>query len=163
MDSRALLIVALVALMPVTEVRGAIPLVVALSKTPLELGVGLAVSVASNMTVPLLVFKLLDVAERVVYSRWMPGFVKTLYNRLISIGRKKAAKMKGASYAALALFVGVPLPVTGAWTGTLVAFVLGLDRKRATLAIMAGVLMASLLVSLASLAGLEILKRLFIL
>ena len=50
-------------------------------------------------------------------------------------------------------FVGVPLPITGAWTGTLGAWVLGLDRKRSILAASAGVVMSATIVTLILVLG----------
>lgn len=149
--------------MPVSEVRGAIPLVIALAETPLELVVGLSISTISNMLVPFVVFKLLDFAEKLVFCKWTPGTVRRLYSYILSLGRSRSTKLRRASYAALALFVGIPLPVTGAWTGTLVAYVIGMNRRRATLAIIVGVVLASFIVTLASLVGFEVLKRVFML
>jgi uncharacterized membrane protein len=51
------------------------------------------------------------------------------------------------------LFVGIPLPITGAWTGTLGAWVLGLDKKRSMLAASGGVVMSATIVSLILVLG----------
>jgi uncharacterized membrane protein len=51
------------------------------------------------------------------------------------------------------LFVGIPLPITGAWTGTLGAWVLGLNRKKSMLAVSGGVLMSATIVSLILILG----------
>jgi uncharacterized membrane protein len=51
------------------------------------------------------------------------------------------------------IFVGIPLPITGAWTGTLGAWVLGLDRKHSMLAASAGVIMSATIVSLLLVLG----------
>ena len=53
-------------------------------------------------------------------------------------------------YLALFLFVGIPLPGTGAWTGTLAASFLDMDFKKSTIAIMAGVVLAGMIMGLAS-------------
>ena len=163
MKVEVLLLAALLAIAPISEVRGAIPLVVALSNSHWDLALGVIVSTLSNMAVPVVGYKLLDLLDRAVKSRLAPGFVKSAYSWLLSLGRRRAGKLGKASYTALAVFVAVPLPATGAWTGTLIAFVLGMDRKKAITAIAAGVAGASLLVFAASYAGLELLKRLFLL
>jgi len=59
---------------------------------------------------------------------------------------KRASKHQGLSLIGLAAFVGIPLPVTGAYTGTLVAYIAGINRKRAALAIAAGVIIAGVLI-----------------
>ena len=55
----------------------------------------------------------------------------------------------------VAVFVGIPLPVTGAWTGTLGAWILGLSRKKTLLAILIGVAISGLIVSAVVLLGIE--------
>ena len=64
---------------------------------------------------------------------------------------KLEKKMDNWGFLALALFVAVPLPGTGAWTGTLVAWVLGLERWKSFLAIALGVTIAGLIILFASL------------
>ncbi len=53
-------------------------------------------------------------------------------------------------YVALFLFVGIPLPGTGAWTGTLAASFLDMDFKKSVIAVMAGVILAGIIMGLAS-------------
>ncbi|MEM0006277.1 MAG: small multi-drug export protein, partial [Ignisphaera sp.] len=74
-----------------------------------------------------------------------------------------ASKVNRYSIIGLAVFVAIPLPGTGAWTGSLVAYILGIDRRRALVAIELGVIGASLIVSLASILGIELVKRIFML
>ena len=66
-------------------------------------------------------------------------------------GRKLEAKAGKGLYWALFLFVGIPLPGTGAWTGTLAASILNMDFKKSSLAVMAGVLLAGAIMLAASL------------
>lgn len=72
-------------------------------------------------------------------------FVQALAARVLDRARKKAAAVGNANSraVALALFVGVPLPGTGAWTGSLVAFVLGMPFGQSFAALAAGVVMAA--------------------
>lgn len=60
-------------------------------------------------------------------------------------GKKLQAKAKGGLYVALFLFVGIPLPGTGAWTGTLAASILDMDFKKSVIAVMAGVILAGII------------------
>ena len=66
-------------------------------------------------------------------------------------GEKLQATAGRGLYVALMLFVGIPLPGTGAWTGTLAASLLDMDFKKSCIAVMAGVLMAGLIMGLGSL------------
>jgi len=61
---------------------------------------------------------------------------------------KVHGKVERYGYLGLLIFVAIPLPVTGAWTGTLGAWVLGMSKKKACLAIVGGVLVAGLVVSI---------------
>lgn len=65
-------------------------------------------------------------------------------------GEKLQAKAGRGLFVALLLFVGIPLPGTGAWTGTLAASLLDIDFKSSILAVMGGVLLAGVIMGLAS-------------
>ena len=65
-------------------------------------------------------------------------------------GKKLQEKAGKGIYVALLLFVGIPLPGTGAWTGTLAASILDLDFKKSTLAVVLGVLLAGLIMTVLS-------------
>ena len=68
-------------------------------------------------------------------------------------GQKLQAKAGRGLFLALLLFVGIPLPGTGAWTGTLAASILDMDFKSSILAVMLGVLLAGIIMLLVSVAG----------
>jgi uncharacterized membrane protein len=134
----------LCAMIPIIELRGAIPLGAALGLHPV---VNYLLAVAGNLLpVPfilLFIRKVLDWMERI------PCFEK-----LVRWLRAKAEKGKGKveKYAVigLAIFVGVPLPGTGAWTGSLVAALMGMRFSKAMLSAICGVLAAGVLMSLLS-------------
>lgn len=71
-------------------------------------------------------------------------------------GEKLQAKAGRGLFLALLLFVGIPLPGTGAWTGTLAASILDMDFKSSILAVMLGVLLAGMIMMAVSLLGVEI-------
>jgi uncharacterized membrane protein len=131
-------------MIPIIELRGAIPLGAALGLHPV---VNYLLAVAGNLLpVPfilLFIRKVLDWMERI------PCFEK-----LVRWLRAKAEKGKGKveKYAVigLAIFVGVPLPGTGAWTGSLVAALMGMRFSKAMLSAICGVLAAGVLMSLLS-------------
>ena len=61
---------------------------------------------------------------------------------------KKSSSIKKAEFWGLALFVGIPLPGTGAWTGSLIAALMDIDMKKAILAELLGIAMATVIMSL---------------
>lgn len=132
------------AMIPIIELRGAIPLGAALDIHPL-LNYLLAV-VGNLLPVPfilLFIRKILD---------WM-GNVRC-FEKLVKWLRAKAEKGRGKveKYAVigLAIFVAVPLPGTGAWTGSLVAALMGMRFPKAMISVVAGVLCAGVIVTLIS-------------
>lgn len=76
-------------------------------------------------------------------------------------GRKLEAKAGKGLYWALFLFVGIPVPGTGAWTGTLAASMLKLDFKKTVLAVVCGVILAALLMLALGLLGVEAFEVIF--
>ena len=74
-----------------------------------------------------------------------------------SAGEKLQEKAGHGTFIALMLFVGIPLPGTGAWTGTLAASILDMDFKSTVAAVMLGVLLAGVIMMTASLLGIRLL------
>lgn len=147
----------IVAMMPVTELRGAIPLALA----PVELG-GYGMSVpeayilaaAGNMipVIPLLLF--LEPVSNFL-RRWKAWdlFFTWLFTRT---HRNHNERFEKYGTLALTIFVAIPLPVTGAWTGCAAAFVFGIRFKHALAAIFLGVLISGIIVTVVSLTGIGI-------
>ena len=146
--TRVRLITALLSLIPISELRGAIPYGYLNNLSLLEV---LTISVFFNCLVPVIGFAFLSTLHSL--------FMKIeAYRRLICPLIEKArvnvgAKVQKYGILGLVFFVGIPLPVTGAWTGTLGAWVLGLDRKKSFFAIVLGVLMAAAIVTAVLLTG----------
>ena len=65
-------------------------------------------------------------------------------------GNSKRSQIDKYGYLGLVLFVGIPLPGTGAWTGSLVAILLGLDKKKSFICILIGVMLAAAIMSIVS-------------
>jgi uncharacterized membrane protein len=158
-----MLLAFILGLLPISEIRGGVLYVFASSKSPIELLVGLLLSLSGNLLVPFLAYGALDLLDHAFRSKHTPLVIKKAYLLALDYGRRRAGSVSGKGYLALALFVSVPLPVTGAWTGTLVAYVLGLDRRKSTIAIELGVLIAATIVTLVVALGLEVLRRVFLL
>ncbi len=157
-------VVFLVSLLPIAEVRGSIPMVFILFRDTTSIVYGLTIAVIGNLIVApivLIVLKWLDII--IMNSRAVPNIVRRVYAKVMRYAHSKASKINRYSLIGLIIFVAIPLPGTGAWTGSLVAHILGIDRRRALVAIELGVLVASLIVLLASILGIEIIKRIFML
>ena len=132
--------------MPVSELRGAIPL--ALGKFHFTAGKAFSLAVLGNFLpiVPLLLF--LDYFSKwCMRFSWGNKFFTWWFNRT----RKHSAKIEKYESLGLILFVAIPLPVTGAWSGCAAAYLLGIKFRHAFFSIMLGVLIAGIVVTLASL------------
>lgn len=134
----------LIAMSPVIELRGSIP--IALGVYHMPLWSAYFFSVIGNM-VPVLLLPFLGVVSREL-SRRFP-FFERFFSWLFSRTRKKHERsFELFRDFALVLFVAIPLPFTGAWTATLVAFVFGIPLHRAFPLILLGVIIAAVAVSL---------------
>ena len=138
------------AMLPIIECRGAIPLGWGLGMPWWQTAI---FSIAGNLLpVPFILLFIRAIL------RWMrESRVKFFANTAAWLDRK-IEKHKGSiekySYFGLVLFVAVPLPGTGAWTGTLIASVLGLDAKKSFFAATVGVLGATVIMTVLSYLGL---------
>ena len=139
----------LIAMVPLIEIRGAIPYAVGFG---LPLVPSILVAVLGNMLpVPFIFLFARKVLEWGKDKKVIGKFFTWCLEKGEKGGCKLEAKAGHGLYWALFLFVGIPLPGTGAWTGTLAASILNMDFKKSTLAIMAGVVLAGAIMLLASL------------
>lgn len=142
-------LVFLVSLMPFIELRGAIPLAIAAGHSP---EFAFIVCVLLNILAIPIAFVLLDFILPPIRRR-----VK-LVERMFRWAVRRARRHRNLSLVGLALFVGIPLPITGAYTGSLIAYIAGLNRKRAALAIAAGVVIAGVLIWVLAALGIFIIQ-----
>lgn len=153
MDPATLLFTVGLSFLPISELRGAIPFAVA-SGEPLWLAA--LVSVAANALVGPIAFVFLETFHKLLY-RW--AFYAKTFDRLIARAREKVrAPVEKYGYLGILVFVAIPFPLTGAWTGVLGAWVLGMDRKKSMAAVAAGVAIAGAVVSLVVGLGVEALS-----
>ena len=145
------LIVFLVSMVPLIELRGAIPYGVVFG---LPLWQTFLIAIVGNMLpVPLIYLFARKVLE---WGRDKPvigGFFTFCLEKGQRGGEKLQAKAGHGLFLALLLFVGVPLPRTGAWTGTLAASILNMGLKKTSLACMGGVVLAGCIMGLLSVLG----------
>lgn len=136
-------IVFLVSMVPLIELRWAIPIAVGLGLPKLT---SFIVAIIGNMLpVPVIYLFARKVLEWGKDKKVIGKFFTWCLVKGEKGGRQLEAKAGKGLYWALFLFVGIPLPGTGAWTGTLAASILDLDFKKTVIAVMAGVLLAGLI------------------
>lgn len=145
------LIVFLISMVPLIELRGAIPYAVMFG---LPLVPSYIIAIIGNMLPVPIIF--LFARKVLVWGKDKP-LIGKFFTFCLEKGEKGGKKLQEKAgrglFIALLLFVGIPLPGTGAWTGTLAASLLDMDFKSSILAVMGGVLLAGLIMGAAS-AGL---------
>lgn len=138
-----------VSMIPLIELRGAIPIAVGMN---LDYFTALAVCVVGNM-LPVPIIYLF--ARKVLMWGKDKKYIGKFFTYCIEKGERGGQKLvaktgRGGLFVALLLFVGIPVPGTGAWTGTLAASFLNMGFKSTTLAVSLGVVIAGLIMGVAS-------------
>ena len=150
------LIAFLVSMVPLVELRGGVPIAVGMG---LPYWPSLIVCVAANMLpVPIIYF----FARKVLLWGKDKRYIGKFFTFCLEKGERGGQKLKAKAgrrglFIALLLFVGIPLPGTGAWTGTLAASFLNMGIKSTTVAVSLGVILAGIIMGVISLTGLHIL------
>ena len=148
-----LLIAMFISILPVFELRGGIPYAQA---QHVPAGLAFLCCTAVNIVIIPFILLFLDYVNKHLLRI---GIYKRLFDKLVARARRKAHdKVEKYGYLGLCMFVAVPLPGTGAYTGSLVAWFFNMERKRASLAIAAGVLLAGVAVTLICFLGLTSLE-----
>ena len=137
-----------ISMVPLIELRGAIPYSQVMGLPLLE---SYIIAIIGNMLpVPIIYLFARKVLEWGADKPVIGGFFTWCLEKGKHGGEKLQAKAGKGLFIALLLFVGIPLPGTGAWTGTLAASLLDIDFKSSILAVMGGVLLAGVSMGLAS-------------
>ena len=149
------LVVFLISMVPVVELRGAIPVAMAYD-IPWYVAYTLAI-LGNLVPVPFIIAYM-----KPVFS-WIKRktFLRTIVERVEARTEKKAETVNKYSALALFVFVAIPLPGTGAWTGAMIAAFLNMRIKKALPSIALGVVTAGIIVTLVSYAGITLLGNLF--
>ena len=149
------LICALISMVPLVELRAGVPFAVGMG---LDYFTALIVCAVANMLpVPVIYF----FARKVLLWGRDKQYIGKFFTFCLEKGEKGGQKLTRAAgrqglFVALMLFVGIPLPGTGAWTGTLAASFLNMGIKSTTLAVSLGVVIAGIIMGVVSMAGLHI-------
>ena len=148
-----------VSMVPIVELRGAIPISQGFGLPLLQ---SYIICVIGNMLpVPVIFFFARKVLIWGKDKKFIGGFFTWCLDKGERGGEKLKEKAGKGLYVALLLFVGIPLPGTGAWTGTLAASFLDMDFKKSVIACMFGVLLAGVIMGVGSVAGVSFFKALF--
>lgn len=142
------LIVFLVSMLPLIELRVAVPLGIGMGLQVLPVYI---ISIIGNMLpVPIIFF----FARKILIWGKDKAFIGKFFTFCLEKGENAGIKLQAKAgrgmFFAILLFVGIPVPGTGAWTGTLAASILDLDFKTSVLACTLGVLMAGIIMGVAS-------------
>jgi len=133
------------AMTPIGELRASIP--IALGTYGMNIFETYIISVIGNMIPVIAILWILEPVSKFLMNRFRPS--RRFFNWLFGYTRRRHSK-RFEKYESIALvsFVGIPLPITGGWTGALIAFVFGIPRKKALLHIFIGVLIAGIIVTI---------------
>ncbi len=134
-------------MLPISELRGGLPFALSQGLSPLK---AYLISVAGNI---LPVFPLLLLLRRLFIFLGRYKITEKTLNWTLARARKREDLVKRYGFGGLILLVAIPLPVTGAWTGTLVSFLLSMKIRHSFLAICIGVGIAGIIVLGLSLGG----------
>ena len=154
-----ILVVLLISMIPLIELRGAIPVAVGMDLGLPEWLVLIVAIIGNMIPVPIIYFFARKILNWGSKCKWKPfkKFCNFCLKKGEKAGQELLKKVKGGVYWALFLFVAIPIPGTGAWTGTLAASILNLDFKKTMIAILAGVLTAGLIMLAVSLGLFKVL------
>ena len=154
-----ILIVLVISMVPLIELRGAIPVAVGMDLGLPEWLVLIIAIIGNMIPVPLIYFFARKILNWGSKCKWKPfkKFCNFCLKKGEKAGQKLLSKVKGGVYWALFLFVAIPIPGTGTWTGTLAASILNLDFKKTMFAVLAGVLTAGLIMLAVSLGLFKVL------
>lgn len=142
------LIVFLISMIPIIELRGAIPVAIGMGLDPIW---SYVICIVGNM-LPVPVIYLF--ARKVLIWGSDKKYIGKFFSFCLEKGEKGGKKLQEKTgrglFIALLLFVAIPLPGTGAWTGTLAASMLDMGFKKSVIAVMCGVLIAGIIMGIAS-------------
>ena len=143
-----------VSMLPLAELRVAVPLAVGMK---LPLVASYIICIIGNMIPVPFIFLF---ARKVLEWGQDKPYIGPLFKWFIKKGHKGGQKLQSKAgrglYYALFLFVGIPIPGTGAWTGTLAASILDLDFKKTVFSVLGGVLLAGIIMAVSSYGLFEI-------
>ena len=138
------ILVFIISLLPILELRGGLLAASLLGLDPIPSYI--ITMVGNLLPIPFILWFITKILDWMRNSKYFSKIANWLDTKV----EKHKSSIEKYGFWGLVLFVGIPLPGTGAWTGSLIASVLEMDRKKAFLAIILGVIMASIIMMLIS-------------
>lgn len=137
-------IIFIISLMPLLELRGSL-IAASILKVPYFRAL-IIILIGNMLPIPFILLFIEKIISLLEKNKW----TKNIANFLNGKVDKHRASIEKYGYISLMLFVGIPIPGTGAWTGSLVAALLHMDFKKSLLAIFLGILIAAIIISILS-------------
>ena len=146
--SNPYMLVVLISAIPILESRFSIPYGILILKLPWYNVV--LVSIAANFAVTVPIIYLLD-----PISKYLQGYsvFDRFFKWLFSRSERKGKIIDRLKVLGLILFVGIPLPITGAWSGCVAAYIFGLKKSHTLIGVFIGILLSVLIIASLSLTG----------
>jgi len=148
----------ILSILPISELRGGLPLaIIYANENNIPLILIFPLIVMANILAIFLAFYFLDNVHHLflknrIYKKIFDSYLGKIQKKV----DKFEAKYSSIGFLALTIFVAIPLPGTGAWTGCIISWLLDLDRKKSILSIGLGVVIAGILVLLGTLGFLNL-------
>lgn len=148
-------VVFIISMIPILELRGGL-IAASILNIPILKAIPFCI-VGNIIPIP---FILLFIKKILKWMQKVKG-LRVIANWLENKAMKKSDNIKKGEFWGLALFVGIPLPGTGAWTGSLIAALLDIDIKKAVLAELLGIIIATIIMSIVSYGLLDVIMGFF--
>lgn len=137
-------VIFIISMIPILELRGGL-LAAALLKVPELTAIPICI-IGNIIPIPFILLFIRQIFKWMKNFKVFRGLVEKMENRAMG----KSDKIRRYEFWGLLLFVGIPLPGTGAWTGALIASLLNVDIKKSSLAILGGIIMATVIMYIVS-------------
>ncbi len=138
------LVIFIISMIPILELRGGL-IAASLLQVPITTAIPICI-IGNIIPIPFILFFIKQVFKWLKKVKLFRGIIERLEKRAMG----KSDAIKKGEFWGLALFVGIPLPGTGAWTGSLIAALLEIDIKKAVIAELVGVAIATIIMSIVS-------------
>lgn len=138
------LLIFIISLFPILELRGGL---IAAALLDVEPVISFIICYIGNLVpIPFILLFITPLFKKLKKTKLLSGLVTKIENK----ANNKKDQIEKYKYWGLLIFVGIPLPGTGAWTGALIACMLEMDKKKSFFTIMAGVLLAGIIMMILS-------------
>ena len=143
MELSTILMSVFLSLLPISELRGGIPFAYF---NGISLFLAAPLCILTNAMVAPIAYTFLATFHKIIYSYWQ--WYASFFDRFVAKAQSRVyPKVSKYGYWGILLFVAIPLPITGAWTGTLGSWIMGLDKRKTMMAVFGGVIVSGLIVT----------------